>query len=154
MKIKVERVKCENSIEFTIKVTDPHKVPFTVEEEYMLRAMEQLNVDTRTALSPESTLYHDFVCAAHEVREKMVCRVLNSLKSSIRDDLESQFNPICQEIFNWIYDNQDEHVKSWLSAFYPERITYYFANDLRMKQQDIKSDTDYDQEDEDDETDY
>lgn len=153
MKIEVERVKRENSTEFTIKVTDPHKAPFTVEEDYTLRAMEQFNIDMRTALNPASKLYHDFVCAAHEVKEKMVCRVLESLKSSIRNDLESQFKPICQEIFNWIYDNQDEHVKSWLSAFYPERVTYYFANDRKMREQDAKSDTDYD-EDKDDETDY
>jgi hypothetical protein len=153
MKIEVERVKRENAIEFIIKVTDPHGVPFTLEEAHTLRAVEQFNSTMSAALNPASKLYHDIVCATHEVKEKMVCRVLESLKSSIMDDLESQFKPICQEIFNWLYDNQEEHAKSWLSAFYPERVTYYFANDLKMKEQNTKSDTDY-EEDEDDETDY
>lgn len=154
MKIEVSRVQNEKTIEFTIKVTEPHTVPFTLEEANTLSAIQQFNNTMSAALNPASKLYHDIVCATHDVKEKMVCRVLESLKSSIRDDLESQFKPICQEIFNWIYDNQEEHAKSWLSAHYPERVTYYFANDIKRQAQCAKSDTDYDQEDEDDETDY
>ena len=75
MKIEVSRVQNEKTIEFTIKVTEPHTVPFTLEEANTLSAIQQFNNTMSAALNPASKLYHDIVCATHDVKEKMVCRV-------------------------------------------------------------------------------
>ncbi len=153
MKIEVARVDHPDSLVFTIIVTEPHIVPFTPQEHLTLTSMDAFIKNMENTLHPHSKLYRDILEANHGVKEKILMRVLKSLKESIKEDLQPKFDPICEEIFNWLYDRQDGQLRSWLSQFQPERTKYYFSNDAKMKYKNALSDTNYD-EDEDDETDY
>ncbi len=153
MKIEVTRVENESGdLVFTITTRDPTIIPFTIEERLILTRIDEFVRDMSKTLDPTKKLYQDILNSTHAVKENMLIRVIEKLKEKIHDDLRTKFEPMCQEIFNWIYDHQVDHVKSWLSQFEPQRVKYYFDNDQKLK--DLRSDTDFEiDEDEDDEDD-
>jgi len=40
---------------------------------------------------------------------------------------------MCQEIYNWIFDQQNEPLKRWMLEFDPQRTTFYFDNDKKLE---------------------
>ncbi len=150
MKIEVSRTQNEaGDLVFTITTKEPTIVPFTIEERLILTRIDEFVREMSQTLDPNKKLYQDILLSTHAVKENMLIRVIEKLKASIKSDLRTKFEPMCAEIFNWIYDNQVDHVRSWLSQFEPQRVKYYFDNDAQIK--DLKSDTDFEiDEDEDD----
>ncbi len=150
MKIEVARTHNESGhLVFTITAQEPNVNPFSLEDRMVLDHLDQLVRDVQKSLNPKSELYEDTMLSMHSIKEKMLVRVINKLKSSIHNDLRSQFEPMCNEIFNWIYENQNEPVGSWLSQFSPQREKYYFSNDPQSMV--IHSDTDFEIDEDEDE---
>lgn len=161
MKIKVDRtIKAEGELVFTITVTEPHVSPFSEIEKNALESIDAFTKEMEKTLDPASVLYQDIVNANHKVKEKVFCKVLENLKFAIENEFRPKFKPICQEIYNWIYDKQEGFLKRWMSEFDPQRTTYFFDNDGRLQNQHINmiaddkvNDEDHDDEDEEDEDD-
>ncbi len=128
MKIQVDReVTLEGDLKFTVTVKDPHSLVKSTEIlnfiDYSTRFVEDLHP---TFLKLDTLkFYHDF-------KEKIFLRMIESLKFSIKNELEIKFNPMCQEIYNWIYDYQEKPIRDWLSDFDPVRTKYYFDNDKKF----------------------
>ena len=163
MKIKVDRtIDSEGNLLFTIKVTEPHVAPFSDQERISLESIDRFTLNMSKTIDPTGPLYQDILNANHKVKEKMFCRILQNLKFAIENEFRPKFRPICQEIYNWIYDDQEGHVKKWMSEFDPQRTTYYFDNDAKSENsreqssasdQDSKQD-DYPEVEDEDESDY
>ncbi len=58
---------------------------------------------------------------------------------------------MCQEIYNWIFDNQNEYLKGWIAEYDPQRSRYYFDNDKTHESTQEKQQSEH--EEEEDETD-
>jgi len=132
MKITVERTtNPEGNLVFTITVSEPHFITFEEEERNALEGIDKFTESMEIYLNPENLLYSDIKNANHRVKEKVFMRLLDNLKFSIENELQPKFKPICQEIYNWIYDNQKGYVKKWMEEFDPQRSKYYFDNDIK-----------------------
>ena len=159
MDIKVNReISQDNELIFTIKVSDPHILNLLVlEDKTALLKIESFLMQLEMLINPEGRLYQDIVNANHNLKEKIFTRFLDSLKFSIENEFRPKFKPICQEIYNWIFDRQEGHIKTWMTQFDPQRTTYYFDNDNKKPDSYSKEpivvendDEDEDEEDEDD----
>lgn len=130
MKINVDRtVNAQGNLVFTITVSDPQVAPFTDEERICLEGVDAFTKNMSKTIDPNGMLYQDILKANHHVKEKVFMKVLENLKFSIENELRPKFRPICQEIYNWIFDLQQGFLKTWMSEFDPQRTTYYFDND-------------------------
>jgi len=136
MKISVDRTTSpEGDLVFTITVKEPHISPFKEEEKIALESIDKFTKEMEKSLDPTGKLYQEIQTANHDVKEKVFMRVLENLRFAIQNEFRPKFQPICQEIYNWIYDKQEGFLKSWMMEFDPQRTTYYFDNDERMKSQ-------------------
>lgn len=157
MKITIDRTReSEDSITFTITVTEPHVSKFSKNEKNALQSIDMFTKEMSETIDPTGELYQDILTANHKVKEKVFIKVLDNLRFSIENHLRPKFRPICQEIYNWIYDKQEGHVKTWMQEFDPQRTTYYFDNDgkfsyspdgLNMPDDKVDEDDDEDEED-------
>ncbi len=159
MEIKVERNKKDEDLVFTITVSGGHKSPLTVQEYLALTNIDEFTKTMEGRLSRDSDIFKHLLDSNHDLKEKIFVEILDNLKFAIENQLRPKFKPICQEIYNWIYDYQEGYVKSWMSDFDPQRTTYYFDNDEKIKNMyeqsseivvdDSDDDSDFDDEDED-----
>jgi hypothetical protein len=134
MKITVDRVKKpEGDLVFTITVSEPHDSCFGEIENTMMRLLDRCKEDVYHTTSEENALKNDVMGLIHAAKEKAFLRVLDNLKFSIRHQLQPKFQPICQEIYNWIYDYQKGDLRTWMIDFDPQRTKYYFDNDPENK---------------------
>ena len=160
MKITVDRtVNPEGNLTFTITVMEPHHACFDLVEKNIMGVLDFCKQGVENLSPEDNKLRQDVVSLIHLAKEKTFNRVLDSLKFAIKEQLEPKFNPICQEIYNWIYDAQNKPLKEWLYEFDPQRTTYYFDNDARFQKQNLKTnpddkfeEDDIDDDEEDDET--
>jgi hypothetical protein len=152
MEIKVERKYEDNdNLIFTISACKPSFTCFFEEDKKMMQILDKCK-DEVCSINPDlNNTQTAIINSIHDAKEKVFLRVLKNLKSSIKYDLEPKFERICQEIYNWIQDNQKDFVKQWMIEFDPQRTTYYFDNDPQLKNQ-IKNipDDKFDDEDDDD----
>lgn len=156
MKITVDRViKPEGELVFTITVTEPHKAPFGHIEKNMMNVLNVCKEAVEEIPTEENKMKIDIISLIHAAKEKAFDRVMNNLKFAIRNSLQPKFDPICQEIYNWIYDAQDKPLKEWLQEFDPQRTTYYFDNDEKNRNafSNKVADDKFDEEDDEDEDD-
>jgi len=158
MKITVDRtINPEGDLVFTMTVKEPHNAPFGPIEKNIMDVLDFCKTGVENISPEDNKLKNDVVGLIHHAKEKAFCRVIENLKFAIKNSLELKFNPICQEIYNWIYDAQEKPLKDWLHEFDPQRTTFYFDNDGRLKNQhrnmiadDKISEDDFDDEDGDD----
>lgn len=130
MKIKVDRVNSlDGDLIFMITVSEPHHASFDETDLSVMRELEKCKEQVEKLSPEESKLRMDTVSLIHLAKEKTFKRIINSLTFAIKEELEPKFRPICQEIFNWIHDQQKDCVKTWMDEFNPERTKYYFDND-------------------------
>ncbi len=154
MKIKVDRKSTpEGDLVFTVTVSEPHHACFDDVERNVMDILEFTKKGVEDLTPEDNKLRQDVVGLIHAAKEKAFTRVMNSLKFAIENDLRPKFKPICQEIYNWIYDNQKDVLKGWLSEFDPQRTKYYFDNDrapgaMEMPQESEHDDDDDEEEDE------
>ncbi len=130
MKITVDRINnSQGELVFTITVKEPHNAPFgDVEKDLMIELDKCFKSTTET--NAGNIKIKDFILSSiHNAKEKTFIHVIENLKFGIKNELQPMFNPMCQEIYNWIYDAQEGHLKQWLQEFDPQRTKYYFSND-------------------------
>ncbi len=130
MDIQVDREIKEDGLIFTIKVTNPHQGCFKDAEKQMMQILDLCKYEVSQVTLEENKLKDDVVGLIHAAKEKMFNRILRDLKFSIENDLRPKFQPICQEIYNWLHDQQSGDLKSWMIEFDPQRTKYYFDNDV------------------------
>jgi hypothetical protein len=156
MEIKVERKYEDNdNLIFTITAKNPLSNCFCEDDKKMMQILDESKEKIYHVTSDDNKTKLAIIELIHAAKEKTFLRVLNDLKSSIKYDLEPKFERICQEIYNWIHDNQKDVLKQWMIEFNPQRTTYYFDNDPQMKNEpkvlpDDKFDDDDDSDLEDD----
>lgn len=147
MKIKVNRrTRDDGALVFEIVVTEPHLAPFEEDEKAMMDVLQEAKRKVDNISIPENKTRIDVEQGIHWSKSKVFDRVLANLRFAIKNQLEPKFNPICQEIYNWIQDNQRDILKHWMSEFDPQRSKYYFDNDQNIEKDDFEDD---DEEDED-----
>lgn len=152
MKIRVERtIPSDRQMVFTITVKDPEDIELTDIEWNLLNQLEVCKKEIESM--EESKEREEILRALHIVRERIFARVLDKLQFAIKNQLEPKFNPMCQEIYNWIYDKQSGRLKSWMQEFDPLRTTYYFDNDAKCEDNSINGDNEEDDDEDADEFD-
>ncbi len=152
MKISVDRSKEEGKLVFTITVTEPTQAPLSKLHYLSLQSLDGFIDKMRVIIGDEDKLFLDVQRANHGVKERIFDKVLEDLKFAIKNELEPKFKPICQEIYNWIYDKQGGHIKEWMQEFDPQRTEFYFDNDAKKPKYDrhyLSDDKIEDEEDED-----
>lgn len=134
MDITVDRsITPEGDLIFSIQVKNPSLVNFGIHERHIMSILNAANSSINDVPSTEPKLKEDIRSLVHMAKHKQFERVIEKLKFSIKNSLEAKFNPMCQEIYNWMYDAQDTPLKEWMSEFDPQRTQFYFDNDLRAK---------------------
>jgi hypothetical protein len=154
MDIKVDRTQTpEGKLVFTITVGEPDIAPFEEVEKNVLESIDKFTKEMANTIDSSKELYMDIVIANHRVKEKVFMKVLDNMKFEIENELRPKFKPICQEIYNWIFDHQKGYLKKWMTEFDPQRTTYFFDNDGRFQNQNLneiaeeKIDEDEDEDD-------
>lgn len=136
MKITVDRNNTDQgNLIFTISVTDPHHSCFGEIENQMMYILDTCKEQVYRTTSEENKTKNDIMALIHAAKEKTFMRVLDNLKFSIENEFRPMFKPICQEIYNWIQDQQTEVLKKWIMEFDPQRTKYYFSNDEKMQRE-------------------
>ena len=130
MKIEVNRThSSEGNLVFTIVVSEPHHSCFGEIEKNIMILLDNCKEDTYRSTSEENKTKNEVINLIHLAKEKTFLRVLDNLKFAIENEFRPKFKPICQEIYNWIYDHQTDHLKKWMIEFDSQRTKYYFDND-------------------------
>jgi len=154
MNIKVDRTNTpEGNLVFTITVTDPHHSCFGEIEKNIMNLLDICKDDVYRTTSNENKTKQDVIALIHSAKEKTFLRVLDSLKFSIENELRPKFEPMCQEIYNWIYDQQTDVLKRWMSEFDLQRTKYYFDNDITPNKNYSPQESEHDEENEDEDED-
>lgn len=146
MNIKVNRIDKNEALVFEIVVTKPHLAPFSESDEAIMNLLEDAKNKFNDLADPENYSRIKAEQGIHLAKEKVFLRILDSLKFSIKNSLESKFNHICQEIYNWIHDHQEGRLQRWMSECNPQRTKYYFDNDKNIEK-DFDEEEDEDDED-------
>ncbi len=154
MDIKVDRTNTpEGDLVFTITVSNPHHTCFGGIEKSIMDILDFSKKGIQDLSPEDNKTRNDVVGLIHAAKEKAFVRVLDNLKFSIENEFRPKFKPICQEIYNWIYDHQEDVVKGWLSDFDPQRTKYYFDNDVNASKMDMSQESEHDEEDDDEDED-
>jgi hypothetical protein len=136
MRIEVDRTEHSEGLTFTIKVTQPHDVPFSEIDAETMNFLEMCKYSVEKLGPPEHKLVGEVVNSIHSIKQRTFNRVRGSLVFAIQNSLQEKMTPICQEIYNWIYDNQKPALKQWMQEFDPQRTKYYFDNDRTVENDD------------------
>jgi len=132
MKIKVERESTpEGDLVFTVRVSDPHVVEITSYEKKIIHILEEClsTLDSEIHDSAEK-VKEDVQSSLNGIKHQVFCRMIERLKFNVENDFRPKFKPICQEIYNWLYDYQTGETRQWMQEFDPQRTKYYFDNDI------------------------
>src|ERR1043166_3728097 len=119
MKIEVNRSHASGGeLMFTILVSEPHEIGISQDEIEIMHLLEKCVEDIKCydASIPEEAseaVRETF----HDVKSNIFHRLLDKLKFSIENNFRPKFKPICQEIYNWIYDYQKGEIKQWMQEF-------------------------------------
>lgn len=150
MLIEINRDNVETGeLVFTIKVSLPHAVPFSTNELEVLKKLQETKSGIILEKIKDQKLAENLEEAIDHVQNEILLRVKHSLKCGIDHQLRDRIHPICQEIYNWLFEAQTEQVKNWLFQVDGERIKYYFDNDKtieKMTPQPSELDDDEDEE--------
>src|SRR5688572_18499941 len=133
MKIEVNRTEDSEGLTFTIKVSEPHDAPFSEIDFETINFLEVCKTEVERLAPPENKLLGEVVNSIHTIKQKTFDRVKTSLQFAIENNVKEKLVPICQEIYNWIYDNQKPFLKAWMQEFDPQRTKYYFDNDKTIE---------------------
>lgn len=133
MKIEVNRIIKENGLVFEIHVTEPHSAPFSEADEAIMNLLEDAKNKFDNIADEENASRMNAEQGIEWAKNQVFINVLESLKFAIKNQLEQKFKPMCQEIYNWIYDHQEGRLQRWMSECDPKRTKYYFDNDMNIE---------------------
>jgi len=133
MKIKVDRTNTsEGDLVFKITVSEPNHVCFSYAEKQIMNLLDNCKEHMNNLSLEENKTKDEAVSFINIAKEKTFLRILDNLKFAIENEFRTKFKPICQEIYNWIYDHQTDSLKNFMLEFDPQRTKYYFDNDITM----------------------
>ncbi len=148
MKITVDRTDTPGGhLIFTVTVSNPHHSCFGEQEKNIMRILDVCKEEVYKVSPEENRTKQHVVNLIHAAKERTFTGVLDNLKFAIENEFRPKFQPICQEIYNWIYDNQTEFLKRWMSEFDPQRTRYYFDNDITANKRLDPQESEHDDED-------
>ncbi len=151
MRIKVDRTNNDSgNLVFTITISEPHNAPFTDIDKEIVDALDACRENLNKISSSENKLKEHVINLMNKAEATAFSRVLNSLQDAIKNQFKPKYEHICQEIYNWIYDNQKEPLKSWMLEFDPQRTKYYFDNDITAESNCIPQESEHEVEDDED----
>lgn len=134
MKITVDRTITEDrKLVFTITCSDPQHAPFTEKEKDALEFLDRAKESIDLIGNPESPINGQIAGALHHIKQKTFDRVRNQMVHAIQKDIETRIRHICQEVYNWTYDEQPAYLLKWMHQFDPQRTKYYFSNDKTIE---------------------
>lgn len=129
MEIKVERIIEEGKLVFTITCENP-SIEYPNENGW-----EALNLLNICESAIEATIHNGFSLKQEIKTTLFGCRdmvfdqIHDFMTFALRERLEPKFEHMCNEIYNWQYDNASGRMKQLLQEFDPQRTKYYFDND-------------------------
>ncbi len=133
MKITVDRtMNPEGCLVFTITVASPTIASFTQSEQRLMRILDKTErscMDVVTEDKDDNSLHFKIQKGTNDLKREVFDRVMNRMRFNIENEFRPKFRPICQEIYNWIFDHQSGSLKTWMREFDPVRTKYYFDND-------------------------
>lgn len=144
MEITIEREHQGDELVFTIRVKDCSKIKKSVllqEVEYYEREFDYL-----PPLIGESIKLY-----LNDVKDREIDMILGKTRFHIDNQLIPRIKHICQEIYNWIYDHQDEGIQNIMNKIERGRTKYYFDNDAQATKNQVPQESEHDDEDWDDE---
>lgn len=154
MKITVDRsTSPEGNLVFTVTVKDPRHTSFGEEEAQVMRMLDTCKINIQDQVMDENKIKLRALEAIHQAKEDTFLKIIENLQFSIENEFRPKFKPICQEIYNWIFDAQTDFLKKYLNEFAPGRERYYFDNDPQMHKVDVPQESEHDDEDDEDEDD-
>lgn len=131
MRIAVTRKETsEGDLVFTITVSEPHHSAMGIDEVKMMNMLNMCKYDLEGVTPEKNKTRDEILDLFQEIKSTAFIKVIENLKFSIENELRPKFRPICQEIYNWIYDHQDGSLKTWMQEFDPQRTKYFFDNDI------------------------
>lgn len=157
MKISVDRTHGpEGELIFTITAKNPRLVDFSVNEQSILMILDaaRLAVDQVPNDPTGYSVREKVIQLIHNTKRVEYDELMRQLKFHIRNELQIKFDPICQEIYNWVYDAQEKPLKAWLEEFDPRRTKYYFDNDKEMQNNTETDSLDDNDEDDDEDSEF
>lgn len=148
MDIKVDRTLSDNNLVFTITVSNPHASSFSESDLQIMKLIEQCKKSIEGVSLETSKTKESVINLINTAKEKSFFRILDNLKFAIENEFRPRFDPICQEIYNWIRDHQTGELQEWLFEFDPQRTKYYFDNDMHIDKIKNNQQSEYIDEDE------
>jgi hypothetical protein len=139
MPITVDRNHTQDgNLVFTITLKPCQSDILKTEDIHILKLIDTLQKEI--AQEDESFLKKDVSNLLYEFKSEVYGKAESLIRNKIAVNLEQMFNPICQEIFSRLMDQQKDEVKAWMYEFNPGRTRYYFSNDqvaatCRMQQE-------------------
>lgn len=134
MRIDIDRLRDhDGNLIFNIRVSELHESPFS-EEEYEGFSELQNGLDLlQDVYPPDNKYFFELKTAIHGIMSRKFDKVKENLMFAIDNQLKVKFEPICQEIYNSIYDSQQPELRKWMQEFDPQRTKYYFDNDKTIE---------------------
>jgi hypothetical protein len=133
MEIKVERVQEDGKLIFTITCEElknnVENISLLNHDFDMLFHLEACRDRIAETVPEQYHKRHEVDHAIFTAREQVFQHIYDHFIFALREKLEPKYEHICQEIYNWQYDNAEGKMKQLLQEFDPQRTRYYFDND-------------------------
>jgi DNA-directed RNA polymerase subunit L len=125
-------MKPSDFLEFTIRCEESDKIDFSEDD---LKAMNKLSnclLEIENLSIEDYILDHPKSCLVNAQGE-IYDKIKEKLCADIRFSVEKKINAICQEIYNWIYEVQNDNLKEYMEQFDSKRTRYYFDNEMDLE---------------------
>src|SRR5690606_636756 len=126
MDIQVNRThRDDGALVFEIVVTNPPTLKFNQDDKEILDMLQNIQNELHKVDKEADFVREDVQQHIHLAKKRIISETNKKLCSSIDNQLEFKFKPMCQEIYNWAYDHQTQALQSWMTENDPVRIKYY-----------------------------
>lgn len=133
MKISVNRKQKPGQLTFTITVKNPMvvEIPDEIKQamDYLDSCKEAVkNIPVPDKINPLACLSHIQI-----LKQNTFERIKGQITAEIQGKVHRHIASISQEIYNMIYDSQEDYAKQLFQELDPQRTTYYFDNDKKSE---------------------
>lgn len=148
MDITVDRHQRDDELVFTIRVKNCLKI----EKSSDLRFFDELTnyIENSDTCNADLDLKHRMLTRMRNEQYGFGCQIKESSHFDIKYVLQPKFNHICQEIYNWGFDQQSKEIQELLNIVDPGRTKFYFDNDPHATKIHIPQESEHDDEEDSD----
>lgn len=144
MKIKVERTIEDKELVITLRISEPQKLEFKETELKALNSLKNIVDDLIEGLDENRTLIRTIRIQRNNLKDEIFKDIINSFKARMQFGIDESVLAIYNEIYNWTFDNLEENVQNYLTAFGFQKEKYYFDNDVEKKRDTMDQELDFD----------